>query len=472
MRHKKLFGTSGIRGYAENLETETRKDYVHLTNAFSYTITQAFLDHVIQQRGKKGVIVVAMDMRPSSPRIKDAIMQALIDHGWTPSYQGVVPTPALACYVKQKRCAGGIMITGSHIPENMNGIKFFLEEGEILKNNEKKIEELYYDLEQFTPSVKPDQVNLEFGARDLYIDMLKKHARKVAQKRIKPFDGIKVVLDTRSSCQAFIMPKVLRELGAEVFELQDTGTFTSVDTEQTTGENTEMKQALAKNMAHIGVGYDGDGDRAMFYRRDGKMVMPDVICTLIARNFECVVAPVNVSSLIDCIGKPVQRTKVGSPYVVAAMKSELEEGRRCFGFESNGGCIFGEHLLTRDAGLPTVEVIAMIKEKPFITVLRELPQFHQVKDKFDCPSVYNDFILEKARAFGEKFDDQFETIEEMDGVKVQLVNHAWVLFRPSSNAPEFRVFAEAKTEEKAEYLADMGLQFARTAMEEAAGEMR
>lgn len=463
MNHKKLFGTSGIRGYAN--EQETRQDYVQLTNDFCYAITRAFLEYAAP-KSRKAVFAVGMDLRPSSPRIKDAVIQTVIDEGCAVAFQGITPTPALAYYVKEKKCAGGIMVTGSHIPEHMNGIKFFLPSGEILKEDETVIEKNYRELEHISPLVRTDAVPEQPDANFLYTELLRKHAFKITRAKQRPFQGLTIVVDARSSCQSLIIPGVLRLLGATVHELPQPSTFTSVDTEKTVA-NPDLATALAEHNADLGIAFDGDGDRAVFYQKDGAMVMPDVICTLIARNeaFEAIVTPINVSSVVECLNKDVVRTKVGAPYVIVEMKKLLSERVKSFGFESNGGCIFGDYHFSRDAGVPTVEVLNWLRHRPLHEVRRDVPVYFQVKDKFDCPTAMNTVLLERAQhEFAAKFDDSVENVETMDGVKLIFKNHAWILFRPSQNAPEFRIFTEAKTKEQAEYLMNTGTEFIKQRM--------
>ncbi len=466
MKQKKLFGTSGVRGYAENLDYESRQDYVHLTNSFCYNLTRTFIGYVTP-KSRKAIFSVGMDMRPSSPRIKDAVIQALRDEGCAVAFQGITPSPALAYYVKQKKCAGGIIITGSHIPEHMNGIKFFLPSGEILKEDEQAIEQRFHESEQIEPLIRPDAVPEVADANFLYTDLLRAHAFKIARTKQRPFQKIVAVVDCRSSCQAFIMPGVLRLLGATVHEFPSSGSFVALDTEKTASASPELLAALKEHKADIGIVYDGDGDRVVFYQKDGTMILPDVICTLIARNqhFETIVTPINVSSVVEHVGKDVIRTKVGAPYVIAEMKKLISQGTNCFGFESNGGSIFPEYHFSRDGGIPTLEVLRWLRHRPLHEVRLDVPVYHQLKDKFDCPTKLNMMLLEQVQTgFVAKFDDQIDVVETMDGVKIIFKNGAWILFRPSNNAPEFRIFTEARNKEQAEYLMKLGTEFIKERM--------
>ncbi len=129
----KLFGTSGIRGPAETL----------FTKEFCTKIGVVFATW-LKNKGKTGFIAVAMDPRESSPRIKEQFISGLISAGWEILDEGVIPTPALTYFVKNSpHVAGGAMITGSHIAEGLNGLKFFIDGEEVTKTHELEIEKLY-----------------------------------------------------------------------------------------------------------------------------------------------------------------------------------------------------------------------------------------------------------------------------------------------------------------------------------------
>ncbi len=129
----KLFGTSGIRGPAETL----------FTKEFCTKIGVVFASW-LKNKGKTGFIAVAMDPRESSPRIKEQFISGLISADWEILDEGVIPTPALTYFVKNSPLVGGgVMITGSHIAEGLNGIKFFIDGEEVTKTHELEIEKLY-----------------------------------------------------------------------------------------------------------------------------------------------------------------------------------------------------------------------------------------------------------------------------------------------------------------------------------------
>ncbi len=128
-----LFGTNGIRGPADTL----------FTKQFCQKLGTVF-GSWLKSKGKEGYVAVAMDPRESSPFIKHNIISGLASQGWEILDQGVIPTPALTYFVKQSPAvAGGVMVTGSHIAEGLNGVKLFIDGEEVTKAHELEIEQLF-----------------------------------------------------------------------------------------------------------------------------------------------------------------------------------------------------------------------------------------------------------------------------------------------------------------------------------------
>jgi phosphomannomutase len=115
------FGTSGVRGLVVDMEHNICKAYV-----------LAFLQHLDLSPGH--FVAVGMDLRPSSPVIALACMDAILEKGYQIDFCGILPTPALAFYA-QNHGMPAIMVTGSHIPFDRNGIKFYRADGEITKQS-------------------------------------------------------------------------------------------------------------------------------------------------------------------------------------------------------------------------------------------------------------------------------------------------------------------------------------------------
>lgn len=443
MTNPQLFGTGGIRGDAERL----------FTNQFCFDIGRSFIRFLSQKEIKNKIIAFGMDSRPSSVRIKKAVMSG-INSDWQVSDEGIIPTPALNYFTQKKNCAG-IMVTGSHIDIELNGLKFFVNEKEISKSDEKIIEQTYSEEKEKIPyKLKTVDFQINSEAQKLYVKMLVNLTKANSQ--------VKVVIDAGNGTQSKTVPDALENLGAKVARINCdlSKPMLARDTE-TEDAFPKLKNAVVREKANFGIGYDADGDRAIFVDENGFALNGEVSCSIIAKHSKelTIVTPINTSSVVEHLGKKVIRTKVGASYVVEAMKKHGSK----IGFESNGGYISGEIFYSRDGGTATIKMLNLLSEtgKKLNELVDKLPKYYTIKDKTDCPREINLLILAEVR---KKYTKQ--KIEDLDGLKVWVDSNSWVLFRPSGNAPEFRVFAEAKTDTKAKKLAKEGMALVKKVIEE------
>ncbi len=434
-----LFGTSGIRGDAEKL----------FTNQFCFDLGRTFA-LFLDKNNQLGSVAVGMDPRGSSPRILEALEQGLSFGGREIVDQGTVPVPALNWVLKVTPYAGSIMVTGSHISANLNGLKFFAFKEEILKEGEEEISKIYEKIKN-EEKFKERKISLEEEnrAHETYQEMLIGLANE-------PYPDWKlVVVDPGNGGQADTIPQVLKRLGVKASEINASiqGEFIARDTE-TEGVLANLQKLVKQRKADMGIAYDYDGDRVVFVDEKGGFVPGDYTGALIAKHGDTqqVVTPINTSQVVEHLGKPVIRTRVGSPYVVEAMK----KNKATFGFEANGGGISAEIMMSRDGGSTTIKILNILKKHggSLSSLINTLPRFHLYRVKVNCPRELNQVIMKEA-------EKEFKGIkaEEIDGLKIWLNKNTWILFRPSSNAPEFRVFAEAKEREEAENLAKRGMKF-------------
>ncbi len=441
MKNPKLFGTNGIRGDAEKL----------FTSEFCFDIGVSFGKFLLK-KNKKGEVAVGMDPRESSERIKSSFLQGFSTTAtWEFLDEGIIPTPCLNYFVKKKGLAGGIMISGSHIKKELNGIKFFIDDEEITKVHEKEIERIYYQSKE-KQKYLPQKINLkkEQEARKIYFDLLFSLAKP-------PYFSWKIVVDAGNGTQSLIIPKLLEKLGFMVVKINCNPAKGLVVRDMEVSDSfRELSQIVKNEKATFGIALDSDGDRAAFFDEGGKSIPGEYSCSLIAQDSpsKIVVTPINSSSVVEHIDKKVIRTKVGVLYVVQAMK---KFGAK-YGFESNGGGISAEFFYGRDGGTTLMKMLNLLKRKnkALSELVNNFPQFSIIKKKVDCPRKFNKTILKNA-------EESFKGIkvEKIDGLKIWVDKDSWILFRPSGNAPEFRVFSEAKTEKEARNLCNKGIELVR-----------
>jgi phosphomannomutase/phosphoglucomutase len=437
-----LFGTSGIRGDAKKL----------FTNQFCFDVGRVFVVF-LDKHDQPGPVAVGMDPRGSSPRILEALEQGLSFGGREIVDQGTVPVPALNWILKVAPYAGSIMVSGSHISANLNGLKFFAFKEEILKLHEQEISNIYEKIKNKEKFRKREiDIEEENRANEAYQEMLVDLADE-------PYPSWKlVIVDPGNGGQSDTMPQVLARLGLKVSEINASiqGEFIVRDTE-TEGVLASLQKLVKKEKVDMGIAYDYDGDRVVFVDEKGEFIPGDYTGALITKHGETqqVITPINTSQVVEHLGKPVIRTRVGSPYVVEAMK----KNKATFGFEANGGGISAEVMMSRDGGSTTIKILNILKKHggSLSSLINTLPRFHLYRVKVDCPRELNKVIMKEA-----KREFKGEKVEEIDGVKIWLSNNSWILFRPSSNAPEFRVFAEAKDKEEAKKIAEKGISLVKS----------
>ncbi|MEL6752316.1 MAG: phosphomannomutase, partial [Pseudomonadota bacterium] len=351
-RSDAAFGTSGVRGLVEALDDAT---------VFAYTA--AFLAHVKPEDGSR--IWVGHDLRPSSPRIAQAVLAAISEAGLKSVFAGEVPTPALA-HAALSAGEPCVMVTGSHIPFDRNGIKFYRADGEMTKSDETPIieSETPFPKHLFNGNELLEHLSVEPDAGAV--------SRLWTQRFIAAFpgllDGWRVGHFQHSAAGRDLLAAIFEALGATVIPLARSETFVPVDTEAVSAETTAQAKTWAqKHDFDALISTDGDGDRPLLADETGSYFRGDALGILAAKalGVRTIVTPVSSTSAVEASGYFAKtiRTKIGSPHVIAAMAGE--DG--VAGFEANGGFLTGSPLEgqssslsplpTRDAVLPILATI-------------------------------------------------------------------------------------------------------------------
>lgn len=437
------FGTSGLRDTVENM-----------TDMECYVNARGFVAY-LEESGefKKGDnIAIGGDRRSSTYRIKKAVAAAIFDMGGKVDDQGQVPSPALAYYAMSNNMPS-IMVTGSHIPADRNGIKFTKRKGEILKSDEPGIldnvrkqrvkvnsaaqENLIFDnkgsfraaVEQKFAKLLRDE-SYKGRAVQLYIDRY----RNVFGNDF--FPGIKIFLYQHSAVGRDIVKDIFESLGAGVYapdikidsEPLRSDEFVPVDTESVSEKTLSIfKKVLVGNNLDIGITLDGDSDRPLLVYREYeegkpteniKYISGDILGLLailglqdLSIKVDAVCVPVSANDSIArvCKDKAIELTltKIGSPFVIAAMNDSI--GRHLgpwnvFSWESNGGFLTGtdfkfagkvfKALPTRDAVLPLLSVIHLaVKNGKSVAELMKI-----IPSRFTYADRKKEFPMENSRA--------------------------------------------------------------------------
>ncbi len=461
------FGTSGARGLVEKM-----------TDKVCYSYTIAFLQYLSQdnQIVDRTNVAVAGDLRQSSPRIINAVIHAVLDLGYNPIFCGYIPSPAVAFYGLTKNIPS-IMVTGSHIPDDRNGIKFNTPQGEILKDDEEGIRSQTISIENelFDSSgnlIAPKKLpEINPAASTLYLN------RYLSVFPGTLLSGLKIGIYQHSGVARDLLCEIIEGLGAQAIKLARSDHFIPVDTEAIRDTDVQLaKEWSTQYQFDAIVSTDGDGDRPLISNEYGEWLRGDVVGVLTARflNSDAVVTPVSSNTVLEKSKwfKYTHRTQIGSPYVIKGMM-QLEESN-VTGYEANGGFLHKnsitlyektlEPLPTRDAILPIISILAMSKEngESISALCARLPSRFTYSDriksfpnetsrKMIAQFSSGDFdkdINGVENIFGNDFGEVIK-IDYTDGVRFTLSNENIIHIRPSGNAPELRCYTESDSHNEA-----------------------
>ncbi|MEE1654748.1 phosphomannomutase [Microvirga sp. CF3062] len=468
------FGTSGLRGLV-----------VELNGAPAFAYTRAFAE-MLKEDGSaaasRNVVLVGRDLRESSPSIAQLCCAALQETGLVPLDCEALPTPALA-YHGMRFGIPAIMVTGSHIPEDRNGLKFYRAQGEIDKKDEAAI--LAWHARLGIAAVPETARVIRPGKPDL--DMIAAYKTRYRDFfGARALEGLTVGVYQHSSVARDTIVEMLETLGARAVPLGRATSFIPVDTEALREEDEVLaRQWAGEQRLDAIVSTDGDADRPLISDATGAFLRGDLVGAITAKflGADAIVTPVTSNSALETSRafRTVLRTRVGSPYVIEGMAEASASGAKAVvGFEANGGVLLGSDIVregrrlaalpTRDAMLPILcalgEIVA--QGKP----LAEIGAAFAFKSA--ASNRLKDVPTDKSAAFVSRLQQDVTFLSELmaplegvagvnsrDGLRIMAKNGEVVHFRPSGNAPELRVYVEAVTEDRAESLLEWGLAVAQ-----------
>jgi phosphomannomutase/phosphoglucomutase len=437
LRARKLFGTNGIRGVVNK----------ELTPEMAIKIGSS-----IGTFFKRKSLLVGHDARTSGPMFAKAVIAGLTATGCNVFFAGMAPTPALQYAVKNHCMDGGVIITASHNPPEYNGIKVIWNDGiEISHEQEIEIENIYFENKPVFAEWDKLGAKHELAAvNDEYVEAIKKHVNisEIAEKHYH------VVVDAANSVGGLATPQLLRELGCKVTTINANvdGTFPGRLPEPRPENLKEMATAVKAVGADLGVAFDGDADRSIFVDENGEIYWGDKTFALIEKHFLIenpnakIVTPVSSSTLVKDIAEAYKGeivwTKVGSVTVSQTMK----EVKAKLGGEENGGVFYGPHQAVRDGAMTTALILDIMAKtgKKISELIAEQPQYFLEKGKVECPEDKKEKVLKKLLE-----QVKGANISTIDGVKIWFEDKSAILVRPSGTEPIYRLYAEAKNQEKA-----------------------
>jgi phosphoglucosamine mutase len=357
---RKLFGTDGVRGVA-NVYPMTSEIALKLGRAVS---------HVFKERHGRGRIVVGKDTRLSGYMLEQAIASGICSMGLDVWLVGPLPTPGIAFITSSMRADAGIVISASHNPYQDNGIKIFSGDGFKLPD------ELEYEIETM---IMDDTINTlrpvasAIGKAHRIDDAVGRYI--VFLKNIFPqpysLDGLKIVVDCAHGATYKVAPSVFEELGAHVISCGVDPDGANINKDCGTLYPGMLSEQVVANNAHIGIAFDGDGDRVLFVDEKGNVVDGDTTMVILAKFLKeknqlkngtlvaTIQSNMGVEESLRGHGISVVRTNVGDRYVSETM---LKDGYN-LGGEKSGHIVFLDHNTTGDGMVTALKMLNILCEK-------------------------------------------------------------------------------------------------------------
>lgn len=441
---------SGIRGTIGGRPGEglSPLDVVKFTAAYATWL----LD---QKKGKKVTVVVGRDARISGPMVSSLVISTLMGMGCHVTDIGLATTPTTEIAVTEEGADGGIILTASHNPKQWNALKLLNDRGEFLSGAEGERILAIAAAEDFTFAGVDDLGTVttkDYTSR--HIELVKGLAL-VNTEAIRAA-GFTVAVDAVNSVGGIVLPRLLRELGATVVEINcdPTGQFAH-NPEPLAEHLTETCRIIKDSGVDVGFVTDPDVDRLAIINEDGTLFNEEY--TLVAcADYVLGHTPGNTVSNLSSSralrdvtighGGSYTAAAVGEVNVVKAMK----ETNAVIGGEGNGGIIYPASHYGRDALVGValfLSHLALSKEK-CSDLRRRYPDYFTSKNKIELtPDIDTDRLLSSIKELYRE-----EKVTDIDGVKIDFPE-SWVHLRKSNTEPIIRIYAEARTREAADALA-------------------
>lgn len=395
-------------------------------------------------------IFVAYDIRQTSSLLAHAFAAGVMATGVNIEFSGE-PLQFGACmFTAWKRNAfATAFITASHLPPEWNGVKFYYGSGVGFSEEENmKICEIFLNGEFIKPTWNK--------VGQMTITNLKKEYHEFLTSKFALEKKLKVVVDCGNGASCLSAPKILQGIGLDVIPLfcEVDPTFPNRSSEPNQESLSFLSKKVTSENADFGVGFDGDGDRAVIVDEKGRILLADITGVILAKfmlneypKLIRVIANVECSLILENVLSPpavIDRIKVGHTFLTADAQ---KKGDTLIGIESSGHMVFPTVYLFDDAMIIPLKLAEILSrsDQPLSNLVDELPTLHKRKIAIECPDkIKFKVIADLLRTL----QSQYDNINPIDGIGIPIGNKSWVLIRASNTGPKIRITVEAETDTK------------------------
>ena len=450
-KYEAAFGKNDIRGIYQQ----------DITEELFYNIAFGYSKWLSEKSGKSVSdlkISVCMDARLHSPRLKNALINGLVDSSVTYIEDlGLAPTPIGYYSEIAHGLDGAMIITASHNPKEYNGMKMTYNRQTLNEAQIREVRELTFNNWHILPN--------DLKEYNFKTEIIPEYIAEMVEKFGKIGTGIKVVVDSANATGGIIGPELYRELGCDVLELysEPDGTFPNHHPNPSLLSTlNDLSECVVKNNADFGIAYDGDSDRIGIVDSKGRPLTGDKLLLIYAMDIinskPTVVSEVKCSQvLFDTInnnGGTAIMCKTGHGYI----KDKMKETNAVLGGEMSGHTFFKDKYYGFDdaiyAGCRMIEIVSKNKKRSSAFKVEQLlAPFDEVytsdEVRFPCPNELKKSVLEAIKAEvhnnPDMFDTQIKDIITLDGMRI-VFDGGFAMIRQSNTEPVFTLRFEAKSE--------------------------
>ena len=426
---KKIFGTDGIRGVANQYP---------ITAEFALRLGIA-VGNYFKKTAQTKRVLIGKDTRQSGYMLETALTAGFTSVGMDVYLLGPVSTPAIGILTKAMRADVGVMISASHNSFEDNGIKLFDSEGYKLSDeSELKIEKIISQTPELVGNSEIGRVRRINDGLGRYVEYVK----STTSPKMR-LDGIKVVVDCANGATYKSAPQVFWELGANVISLGDSPNGRNINLGCGSIDTALAAATVVKTGADLGICLDGDGDRLTLIDENGKVASGDQILAVLARDWlekgklanttvvSTVMSNVGLSRYFDELGIKLIETSVGDRYVVQKMR---ESGSN-LGGEQSGHIIASDFATTGDGLIAGLQICsALVDSQSQASKLLNL--FTPIPQKI----INAKFSINKDPLEDEKILKRIKNAEK------KLLPSGRLLVRRSGTEPLLRIMGEHENE--------------------------
>ena len=438
----KWFGSSGIRG-----------SYDVITPLFSMNLGKA----VGMSLQSPTLAYIASDIRFTSDILKTCFASGF-SYSLGPIIDiGLSPTPIISNITSIDHNSLGVMVTASHNPPSNNGFKFFSNGVECGEKFEVKVEKTLQLLinEEFSNKIPYNSwknVGIsKYGQSNTYIDQ---YIRKVCKKIKIKNSRSKLILDCANNVPNLVSPKVFKQLGFDVIEINETlnPTFPGRPSEPSSANLSVLKKVVVEEGADIGVAHDGDGDRFAIIDEQGKFISSTAIISFFCDHLDYSDSDKRKIVLTsDCTqqSNDIAEDKGGEVIIsrIGRNRDFVNDSQVLFLAEPNK-LLFPELGKWIDGLFPVLKLLEICKSGKISKILAPYDKRKILRKAFEISNEDRIYVTTLIKDLPNLWSKKISKLSLLDGLKIYLKDNSSILIRLSGTEPKIKFYIESDSKNK------------------------